>query len=108
MNGSVAGSGSFNIIDPVVSQASLDQTIVTPYVDGQAAGGGAPLPTPSASYSRVVYTYDQYGLLLSRQEVGGGLAEVYTYDGLGRVMTATDSAGALTTTVYNDGGRAST
>jgi YD repeat-containing protein len=66
-------------------------------------------PDDTASpYTTTTYTYDQYGLLLSRQISGITGSQVYTYDGMGRLLSSTDFAGGTTTTVINDGTRTTT
>jgi YD repeat-containing protein len=106
--GTLNSNLTFSLTEPMVSQATADQTVVPAFSTGISAFDTTAPAVASAGYSRTLYTYDQFGLLLSSQTIGKGYTEVYTYDGLGRTLTATDSTGALTTTAYNDGGRTST
>jgi YD repeat-containing protein len=77
---------------------------VTEYSAADSAGNGL----TSATYTRTTYTYDQFGMLLSRYVSGQARTEYFTYDGLGRMLTATDLALGVTSTVYNDAGRTAT
>jgi YD repeat-containing protein len=77
---------------------------VTEYSAADSAGNGL----TSATYTRTTYTYDQFGMLLSRYVSGQARTEYFTCDGLGRMLTATDLALGVTSTVYNDAGRTAT
>lgn len=94
--------------EPMITQASFDQTAVPAFSPGIAQNTLPFGPLGSASFNRVAYTYDQYGQLLAKTTSSTVGSEVYTYDGLGRVLSATDLAGAVTTTAYNDSARTTT
>ncbi|WP_448661573.1 GH-E family nuclease [Sphingomonas sp. CJ20] len=51
--------------------------------------------------SRVYYSYDQAGRLLSRNSEGQ-VAETFVYDGMGRMIGSTDVNGGTTSLVFND------
>lgn len=71
---------------------------VTTYSVANSSGVGQ----TSSPYSRMTYTYDQMGNLLTRQSNGVTNSEVYVYDGLGRVTSVVDLNGGTTTTSYSD------
>lgn len=67
------------------------------HADTSAAGEGA----STGVITRVWYTYDQAGQLLSTASDGEG-AESFIYDGLGRVVSSGNGLGGTTTVVFND------
>ncbi len=71
---------------------------VTSYSKADSSGNGL----TTATYTRVTYTYDQFGSLLTRQTSGMSNTEVFTYDGLGRMLTAVDLNGVHTTVTFTD------
>lgn len=84
-------------------------TQLTRWEKTDAAGAGL----ATADWSRVDYTYDQAGRLLSRRTSGanalGGeptpVTETFVYDGLGRQISSTDLLGQTTTVTISDGTR---
>lgn len=105
---SAAGAGTFSLTEPMVAQALKDQTAPPLFAAGAIGDDLAGADLQSATYTTTTYTYDQSGLLLSRQVSGRTGSEVFVYDGLGRVLSATDLAGTTAVTTYDDGSRAST
>ncbi|AHE55635.1 DUF6531 domain-containing protein [Sphingomonas sanxanigenens] len=57
---------------------------------------------PTGAYSRLYYSYDQFGNLLSRRSDGISNSETFTYDGLGRLASSHDLNNATTTIVHDD------
>ncbi|MFM2409443.1 MAG: hypothetical protein RL481_271, partial [Pseudomonadota bacterium] len=69
----------------------------------------------SATRSRTIYVYDQFGKLISRRLIGNTAGEPtsyqteqFAYDGLGRVISSTDLYGTTSTVSIVDGTRVTT
>ncbi len=82
----------YNIYD---ARGNLSSTI--DYGIATAAGAAS----SAEGYSRVYYTYDQGGRLLSRNNESR-VAETFVYDGMGRLTASTDVNGGTTSIVFND------
>ncbi|HEX3673457.1 MAG TPA: hypothetical protein VHU87_04225, partial [Rhizomicrobium sp.] len=77
---------------------------VTTYSATTSAGAG----DTTQPWSRVSYTTDQAGNLLTRQTVGETNIETFVYDGLNRITSSIDINGATTSIAYSDGTNTST
>ncbi len=83
------------VVDRVTTYAALDPT----------TGAGL---TSGSPWSRVSYTTDQAGNMLTRTTAGESNIETFTYDGLNRVTSSVNLAGASTSITFTDGSNYST
>lgn len=96
------GAGSFALIDPMVSQATIGQTSVPISPVGNHGMTGAHNKGGNyGSLTRSTFVYDQSGRLRSSR-VNNRNTETYVYDGLDRLVAAVDVNGATTSYVFDD------
>ena len=87
----------------------LNVTSITSYSKTDSAGNGL----GTEDWSRVDYTYDQFGKLLTKRTSGANAGfvdpplttETFVYDGMGRVVSMIDIYGVSSTISINDGTR---
>lgn len=96
-----AGTGSFSIIEPMITPVS-DEDAAPIYTVGEGGfDAGLTAGNAPAALSRAHYVYDQAGRLLESWREGEN-HEAFFYDGMGRLVQSTDRNGGTTTIVFAD------